>query len=175
MISWSKMRKKLEEDYLCPALRGRIQYFATAYSKCPDQEGRAAIRLDGEEIVKSNFFAFESTAIQKMYEVVRDFPDLSQKEKMILEDRMAIDEGTFDQRAFYRAFYEFDNQSIEESLNSGNALVRIFAILDRRVGKRRLLTLAEKMEQEPDWVKPFYALRMDAEGLLPKTKEEEKA
>ncbi len=165
MISWSKMRKKLEEDYLCPVLRGRIQYFATAYSKCPDQEGRAAIRLDGQEIAKSNFFAFERTLFQKIDEIERDFPDLPRQEKWVLEDKMVKDEGNFDQRVLYQAFYEFDNQSIEESLNSGNALVRIFAILDRRVGKRRLLALAERMEQELDFVKPFYALRMEAEGL----------
>lgn len=37
---------------LADSLRGRIQYFATSYSKCPDHEGRAAVRLDGEEILK---------------------------------------------------------------------------------------------------------------------------
>ncbi len=34
------------DDYLCPALRGHIQYFATSYSKSADPEGRAAIRVD---------------------------------------------------------------------------------------------------------------------------------
>ena len=47
MSTWSGTRKKLEEDYLCPALRGRVRYFATTYSKCPDHEGRAAILVDG--------------------------------------------------------------------------------------------------------------------------------
>ena len=49
MPTWSGTRKKLETDYLCPALRGRVQYFATTYKKCPDHEGRAAILVDGEE------------------------------------------------------------------------------------------------------------------------------
>ena len=31
MSTWSGIRNKLENDYLCPALRGRIQYFATSY------------------------------------------------------------------------------------------------------------------------------------------------
>ena len=51
MSTWSGMRNKLENDYLCPALRGHIQYFATSYSKSADHEGRAAIRVDGVEAV----------------------------------------------------------------------------------------------------------------------------
>lgn len=31
LSSWSGIRRKLEQDYLCPALRGRIQYFAATY------------------------------------------------------------------------------------------------------------------------------------------------
>ena len=45
-------------------------------------------------------------------------------------------------------------------------LVRILALLDRRLGKRRLLTLEESMEQELDWVRVFYVIRMQAEGLM---------
>ena len=44
----------------------------------------------------------------------------------------------------------------------------IFALLDRRLGKRRLLALEEFMEQELDWVRAFYVIRMQAEGLMEK-------
>ena len=53
MSTWSGIRNKLENDYLCPALRGHIQYFATSYSKSADHEGRAAIRMDGVEVLRS--------------------------------------------------------------------------------------------------------------------------
>ena len=46
MSTWSGIRNKLEHDYLCPALRGRIQYFAASYRESHDQTGRAAIRQD---------------------------------------------------------------------------------------------------------------------------------
>ena len=52
MSTWSGIRNKLENDYLCPALRGHIQYFATSYSKSADHEGRAAIRMDGVEVLR---------------------------------------------------------------------------------------------------------------------------
>ena len=67
-------------------------------------------------------------------------------------------------KVFYEAFGIFDNQSIEKSLVSENPLVRIFALLDRRLGKRRLLALEESMEQELDWVRAFYVTRMQAEA-----------
>jgi hypothetical protein len=51
---------------------------------------------------------------------------------------------------------------------SENPLVRVFALLDRRLGKRRLLALEESMEQELDWVRAFYVIRMQAEGLMEK-------
>ncbi len=46
MPTWSGTRKKLETDYLCPALRGRVRYFATTYRESHDREGRAAIRSE---------------------------------------------------------------------------------------------------------------------------------
>ena len=56
--TWSGIRNKLENDYLCPALRGHIQYFATSYSKSADHEGRAAIRMDGVEVLRSNYYTY---------------------------------------------------------------------------------------------------------------------
>ena len=79
-----------------------------------------------------------------------------------------LNDGCFDNGFFYEAFHEFDNQSIEKSLVSKNPLVRILALLDRRLGKRRLLALEESMEQELDWVRAFYVIRMQAEGLMEK-------
>ena len=89
-----------------------------------------------------------------------------QKEAIDRAHAYALEQGTFDQRVFYEAFGIFDNQSIEKSLVSENPLVRIFALLDRRLGKRRLLALEESMEQELDWVRAFYVIRMQAEGLM---------
>ena len=142
--TWSGIRNKLENDYLCPALRGHIQYFATSYSKSADHEGRAAIRV-------------RSTTL-------KDHD--SAKEAINQAHAYALEQGTFDQKVFYEAFGIFDNQSIEKSLVSENPLVRIFALLDRRLGKRRLLALEDSMEQELDWVRAFYVIRLQAEGLM---------
>lgn len=49
MATWSGLRKELEQDRLCPALRGRVQYFATHYHGAPDDYGRVCVRVDGKE------------------------------------------------------------------------------------------------------------------------------
>ena len=171
MPTWSGIRKKLETDYLCPALRGRVRYFATTYRESHDREGRAAILVDGEEILKSNYFTYSRV----LWERARDYRDeqgLNWREAYLKTDKTVLDDGLFDQRDFYAAFQEFDNQSMETSQSSENPIVRIFALLDRRLGKRRLAALEETMENELDWVRPFYLLRIEAEGLnLQKEKE----
>ncbi len=164
MSTWSGIRKKLEADYLCPALRGRVRYFATTYRESHDQEGRAAILVDGGEILKSNYFEYDGSFWSMYYRLGKDASVIKQ---------IVLNRGLFDQRIFYTAFQEFDNQSIESSLASKTPLVRIFALLDRRLGKRRLAALEDVMEKELDWVRPFYRLRMKAEGLRLKSDRKE--
>ena len=172
MSTWSGMRNKLENDYLCPALRGHIQYFATSYSKSADHEGRAAIRVDGVEVLRSNCYTYFGNVWAKFHHLaVHNAEKIGAnlaKEAINQAHAYALKQGTFDQKVFYEAFGILDNQSIEKSLVSENPLVRIFALLDRRLGKRRLLALEDSMEQELDWVRAFYVIRMQAEGLMEK-------
>ncbi|MDE6031031.1 MAG: hypothetical protein K2G32_05355 [Oscillospiraceae bacterium] len=164
-MTWSKIRDKLENEYLAESLRGHIQYFATSYSKCPDHEGRAAVRLDGEEILKSNYFDMMQALYDAKRRIRSENPEISYREAWLKSGLAALNDGYFDQRDFYAAFAEFDNQSIECSLDSENALVRMFAVLDRRVGKRRLERLADRIASEPEWLRAFYLIRLRAENI----------
>ena len=122
--TWSGIRNKLENDYLCPALRGHIQYFATSYSKSADHEGRAAIRMDGEEVLRSNYYIYFENVWTKFHHLrsttLKDCD--SAKEAINQAHAFALEQGTFDQKVFYEAFGIFDNQSIEKSLVSEKAL-----------------------------------------------------
>lgn len=167
MHTWSAIRHKLEKEYLADSLKGHIRYFATSYSKCPDHEGRASILLDGKEIIEGSYYGR-----WKNYHLLpkdENFQDRISYEFPVMDD-IAVQFGQFDQRCFYSAFYEFDNQSIEKSLSSENALVRIFALLDRRTGKRRLLSMKESIENEGEVIRTFFKIRADAEGILCKRK-----
>lgn len=162
MATWSGIRKKLENEYLAKSLQGHIQYYATTYSRSHDHEGRAAIRYDGKEIIKGCYWYNWTKADQ--------FPKDEKYERRMREENAFMDDtalklGVFDQRSFYAAFQEFDQQSIEKSLKSENLIVRIFAVLDMRVGKRRLLMMKDTIEQEPNTFKEFYAIRARAEGI----------
>ena len=163
MKRWSNIRKKLETEYLAKNLQGHIQYYATSYSRSPDHEGRAVIRYDGQEIMKGCYWNNWLKASL--------FPKDEKYENRISRDMAYIDDtalklGVFDQRCFYAAFAEFDNQSIESSLKSDDLIVRIFAILDRRIGKRRLELMKESITSEPETFQTFYAIRTKAEGIL---------
>lgn len=164
MYTWSKMRAKLENEYLADSLKGHIQYFVTTYKKSHDQEGRASIRLDGKEILSGSYYEQWSKAPLLPKDETYDarlwleFPFM---------DDTALKYGQFDQRCFYRAFDEFDNQSIEKSLDSENLLVRIFAVLDRRLGKRRLEKFKENISEESEVFQTFLKIRLKAEGMEP--------
>ena len=162
---WSGIRAKLETDYLAPSLRGRIQYFATSYSKCPDHEGRAAVRLDGIEILKSSYYERWMSEAGAACEAMCRQQGLSATKRYKAVNQAVLDGGDFDQIDFYEAFREFDNQSITVSLNSRNPIVRLFALLDRRVGKRKLTALKNTMEEELSWLSMFYHIRLEAEGM----------
>ena len=75
MHTWTKMRQKLEQEYLAESLRGRLSYFVTTYHKMHDgDEGRVALRLDGAEILKSNFFE-RFAEMWKQYEILKQDPE----------------------------------------------------------------------------------------------------
>ena len=160
MATWSGIRHKLEHEYLAESLRGRIQYFATTYRESHDQEGRAAIRLDGKEVLRGNFFNY----YLKAHLLPESYRRLGWE--FDFTDEATMNLGMFDQRSFYVAFEKFDNQSIDESLSSPDLMIRIFAILDRRVGKRRLIAMKEQMKNEPQILQFFYLVRTEAEGYL---------
>lgn len=162
MATWSGIRNKLENEYLAESLRGHIQYFAASYSRSPDHTGRAAIRYDGKEIIKGCYW--------NNWKQAPLFPKDDTYEARISINNAYMDDtalklGIFDQHCFYEAFHEFDNQSIENSLHSKNLLVRIFAILDRRIGKRKLKEMQGTISAEPDTFQAFYRIRIYAEKL----------
>ena len=153
MDRWSYMRHKLENDYLAPCLRGRVRYFVTRYVGTHDYEGRAAILVDDEEALSGGYF--EAWPRDLLFGT--ETPE---------EIRRNYYEGlnVYD---FYCAFHEFDTQSVTESLQSGDQIVRLFALFDRRVGKRTLLKLREGLDTQTPAFQRFWAIRMAAEGLTP--------
>jgi hypothetical protein len=178
--SWSGLRKELEENFICDSLRGRVKYFLTHYHGAPDKYGRVCIRVDGKEVVHGNPYDFyvkgynlEEWRIKKKFNIpYREYSDKSyflyDEENRTIEDmvrEMAYKDGVFEIYDFTNAIFKYKNSNVIDSINSKNMLVRMLAIMDRRIGKRTLLKLVGEVEKQPDWLAFFYKLRLDAEGI----------
>lgn len=55
--------------------------------------------------------------------------------------------------------------SIKECLDSGNYILKMFAVLDRRAGKRTIKRLADNISNEPEWFRKYIILRAESEGI----------
>ena len=178
--SWSNIRKRLEQDLLCEKLRGRVQYFNTNYHGAPDNYGRFAVRVDGEELVRAHDYT--DLSVDRYVWKIKDERSIPEREWICRggveylydEENTAAEEegriqaandGILSAYDFPWLIQKYLNQPIEDSLNDEEPVVRMFAILDRRVGKRRLIEIAERIHEQPEWLQPIYRLRLDAEGI----------
>ena len=156
--SLSAMRKQLEKENICACLKGRIKYFVTLYRETHDGwEGRISVSIDKKEIFKSNTFEWHKLSGEMWNNGNHDY------KKITIQCHK---EGVVNVYRFYEAFYYYQNHSIHESLTSDDALVRLFAILDKRVGKRTLKELQASLNTQPEWLQVFYRLRLETEGII---------
>lgn len=58
---------------------------------------------------------------------------------------------------FCNALEKYRNSDIHTSIFSDDPIVRMFAVLDRRLGKRSIEKL--NVWEQPLWLQPFYELR----------------
>lgn len=156
--SWAGLNKQLT-DLLCDELKERLSYFLTRYHKVHNSYGRAAIRLDKRELVCFSWIEMyhQEADLNKVWEKtgVWDYSDLTLKEKWDAD-------ATYCDMNFLSAATSFLQTPIMKALYSDNYIVRIFAILDRRIGKRTLDIIKEDGTYQscPAWVKQFYDLRL---------------
>ena len=66
---------------------------------------------------------------------------------------------------FAEALCIYRKLNINESIISPNPIVRMFAVLDRRVGKRTLEKIKHDIQNQPKWLRYFYRLRLDSENI----------
>jgi len=163
---------------ICNSLKGRVRYFITKYKNSHDESGRIAIIIDGKEIIQGNIFKYYKgyREVEQKYkkelnipnrfwngkELENDFENLEIENYI---DEIRLEEGIFDVWQFTDAVEEFLRMTIEDSFTSSNPLIRLLAIMDRRVGKRRLRKIMQSISQQPIWLQYFYNLRLESEGL----------
>ncbi len=156
--SWSGMRRYLEQEMLAEPLKGRITYACTTY---PGMDGCKLfeIRVDGKTAQR---FSME-TAAKDAAEGQKDLPLWQAYGAQ--KGLPASGKNAHDDEAFAAALATYRAIPIGQAIEHDNPLVRLFAILDRRIGKRTLLRVKDTIERQPAWLRPFYTLRLDAGGI----------
>jgi len=159
---WAQVRKTLEQNLLCDSLKGRVRYFATRYRKAHDNLGRVCVLVDDKEILNIPF-SVEYKVIAGTYKLDCD-RSLGELYDMVAKG--FGDQGLFAPWDFGISLDEFLSNSISQSLESSGWIVRMLAIMDRRVGKRTLEKIKPSVASLPEWLQYFYKLRLDSESLL---------
>lgn len=158
--SWSNLKKQMYH-LLCDSLRKSISYFYTSYHEVHNVYGRATINYNNNEQVAFSWV--------EMYEQDQEFNRLwregDEKSYTELLREKWMPECTLCDANFIDSVTVFLKTEIASSLQSDNYLLRIFAYMDRRVGKRTLIRIKDDVEKLPEWVKQFYRIRCEAEGL----------
>lgn len=162
--SWNGMQKYLEGDMLAESLKGRVRWQCT---KFVGMDGAAAFEVYVDDVLAKRFsmetVAFADCGSKKEGErrdMKRFWEAYWAQKALPMEQRRE-----FDDEDFAMALMEYRCLDAQESIASDDPVVRMFAVLDRRIGKRTLEKLAKELEIQPEWLRPFYRLRLHAEGV----------
>lgn len=157
--SWSGMRKYLEQEMLADSLKGRVQYSCTSYPNMDDKK-IFEIRIDGKTFKR---FSWETVAFRNKGTDKQDAWRNFWQEK----GSVPVEEKTeYDDEDFCEALKLYRELPIENSIFHKNPLVRMFAVLDRRIGKRTLEKLKSEVDLQPEWLRSVYTLRLSTEKLI---------
>ena len=152
---WSKTKQALESR-LAEGLEGRISYHYDVYrtNKCKEKPGWwttmhvLSIFVDGTPWFSSN----------PMFnrEKYREYP-MPPDEEIIRETGLVACEWG---RPATQYIHQFLNVlSIEEAITHDNYFIRLLAVLDSRLGKRKIRELVDNIANEPEWFRKWILLR----------------
>ena len=166
--SWSGMRKYLEQDMLAASLQGRIRYGCTRYvgmDTCHFFE----VCINGEQVKRFSWETVNTYFIDNGYTKNANPSGIGEywAEFWTLLEKYPINQRTeYTDEEFCEALETYRNQDIQESIFSSNPIVRMFAVLDRRIGKRTLQKLHTTLEEQPEWLRQFYTVRLKSENII---------
>ena len=183
------MKQQLE-GFLSPTLTGRVEYRASGYRYLPDKAGRCYVTVDKKDIFnmcdpKKEFQWYQSEqnikndpSIQLPINV--EEIEMAKKETLgkVPEERLSIiirkrkvatyakdimiAQSLLVKSDFFDVANRFLSEPIEKSLESKEILINVLALVDRRVGKKRILSLEESINQRHPIVQYFFDLRKKA-------------
>lgn len=185
-MSWSKLKQQLE-GFLSPALNGRVEYRAPGYRYLPDKSGICYISVDKKNVLnmsdKTSFIKWYQTELE-----IKNDPDLqvpithddieavrTDTKGPVPEDRLAVmarsrkstehakellsAQASLSKSNFIVVATKFLSAPLEDSIESKDILLNILALVDRRIGKKRIINMSETIKLKHPAVQYFYELR----------------
>ncbi|MFV0351136.1 MAG: hypothetical protein ACK5JF_02340 [Oscillospiraceae bacterium] len=162
--SWSGMRKYLEQEMIAAPLLGRVRYNCTSYvgmHGCRIFE----IYIDSKLIKQFSWETVNTYFIENGYKEKPNPSGYWDKFWWLVGSVPIQSRSEYTDNEFCDALKKYRNQAIKESINSNNPIERMFAILDRRIGKRTIVNINHSLDIQPEWLKFVYDLRFDSENI----------
>ncbi len=187
-MNFNKLKQQLE-SFLNPSLCKRIQYRQNGYRYQPDKSVQCYMVVDQKEIFNSKDQATSVNWYKTEQEILSD-PDFiinvttediesvrssmggsvpEERLRVIAQDRKTkhcAKEILKAQAELFKSDFQktaliYLSSPIETSLESNDILLNVFALVDRRVGNKRLMAMKEKMNTKHPVVRYFYELRRE--------------
>lgn len=160
-MKWSKL-KSLVEGRIAPSMAGRVAINSTAYGNCSC--GHAWITIDKEVVANFCTRAFwnrsPSFDQEKGRFVADEIPEGVRKKY----EKQLVEYGELSRQDAYQSCWEFVHDlSVEDALISEDPLIQSLAVLDSRVGKRRLTKI--ELESLHPLASKMFTERLAAEGI----------
>ncbi len=145
-------------------MRGRVELYSTCYTKPNSNNGRGWITVDKIQLV--NFATIKSMLNYGAYYHEATDTYCVKHTAIENEERIEgnlIEEGEFSRFDLHNCCWEYLNLTVEEGLEHRSPIINFLAILDKRLGKKRLVQI-DNQHFHP-LVKYLLAFRLAAEGL----------
>ena len=171
-MKWTKLRAALAAR-TAPSLGSRLAIHQARYRRTLEEVGRVWLTLDGRELISFDTSRYAAKRAQISHDMRSGtgpfaLSAASSHEEYLDADSAARDHlrraGEYDDYSALEDLDAYLSLSIEEALESPSPLVRALAVVDRRVGKRRLRQLLVQPDEHP-LVQVLLVARTAAEGI----------
>ncbi len=153
-MRWSKLKSRVESQF-APSVVGHVELRDTWYRTTGHLSGRGWITIDGQDVQSFS----DAGWWKKFYERRQELAGSWEEAESAL-----LAEGILSRNNFYEALYRSLEVSVDKALEEPNPIVRGLAMLDMRLGKRRLENLVLPATEHP-FVQLMFSVRCDLDGI----------
>ena len=146
---WSKT-KQILESRLPEDLKGRVEYGYAVYRNGGSECQAMFIIVDGETWFSTDPRFWSKRCYRG---------DAETDTNRVIRDTGYVGNSWGEAMKYVHQFLNV--LSIDEAISSENYFIRMLALLDSRLGKRRIRKLAEHAEEEPEWFRKWIYLRLE--------------